>query len=73
MKTIIKQKRTISNKENLILLYSEKNKLSMFDFTNKELTFIKQEQKNKSEIIELNQYERYIYLFSHNFIIAFIY
>ena len=64
MKTLIKQKRTISNKENLILLYSQKNKLSMFDFTNKELTFIKQEQKNKSEIIELNQYERYIYLVS---------
>ena len=61
MKTLIKQKRTISNKENLILLCSSNNKLSNYNFTNKELAFIKKEQKNKSEIIELNQYERYVF------------
>ena len=64
MKTLIKQKRTISNKENLILLCSSNNKLSKYNFTNKELAFIKKEQKNKSEIIELNQYERYVFLVS---------
>ena len=64
MKTLIKQKRTISNKENLILLCNSNNKLSKYNFTNKELAFIKKEQKNKSEIIELNQYERYVFLVS---------
>tara|TARA_E500000331_G_scaffold342098_2_gene375305 strand:+ start:481 stop:1902 length:1422 start_codon:yes stop_codon:yes gene_type:complete len=58
MKTLIKKKTTISAKDNLILLCENKNKLSAFNFSKKELAFIKKQQQAKKEIIELNQYER---------------
>jgi leucyl aminopeptidase len=58
MKTLIKKKTTISTKDNLILLCDNKNKLSAFNFSKKELAFIKKQQQAKKEIIELNQYER---------------
>ena len=58
MKTLIKKKTTISTKDNLIFLCGNKSKLSAFNFSKKELTFIKKQQKAKNEIIELNQYER---------------
>lgn len=58
MKTLIKKKTTISTKDNLILLCGNKRKLSAFSFSKKELAFIKKQQQEKKQIIELNQYER---------------
>jgi len=60
MKTLIKKKTTISDKDNLILLCDKKSKLSDFNFSKQELNFIKQEQKEKKEIVAINQYERKI-------------
>ena len=60
MKTLIKKKTTISDKDNLILLCDKKSKLSDFNFSKQELNFIKQEQKEKKEIVTINQYERKI-------------
>ena len=62
MKTLLKKKTTISNKENLILLCNKKSKLSDFKLSKKELIYIKNEQNNKKEIIEINQYERYVFI-----------
>ncbi len=58
MKTLIKKKTTISNKDNLILLCDKKSELKSFGFSKSELNFIKKEQKDKKEIISINQYER---------------
>ena len=60
MKTLIKKKTTISDKDNLILLCDKKSRLSDFNFSKQELNFIKQEQKEKKEIVTINQYERKI-------------
>ncbi len=62
MKTLIKKKTTISNKDNLILLCNKKNKLSDFRLSRKELDYIKSEWKYKKEIVVINQYERYIFI-----------
>mgnify|MGYP001240669753 CR=1 FL=1 len=62
MKTLIKKKTTISNKDNLILLCNLKSKLSEFNLSKVELNYIKTEKESKKEIIEINQYERYIFL-----------
>lgn len=62
MKTLIKKKTTISNKDNLILLCDLKSKLSEFNLSKVELNYIKTEKESKKEIIEINQYERYIFL-----------
>ena len=51
MKTLIKKKTTISNKDNLILLCNKKNKLSDFRLSRKELDYIKSEWKYKKEIV----------------------
>ena len=62
MKTLLKKKTTISNKENLILLCNKKSTLSDFNLSKKELEYVKKEEKNKKEIIEINQYERVVFI-----------
>ena len=62
MKTLLKKKTTISNKENLILLCNKKSALSNFKLSQKELDYVKREMKNKKEIIELNQYKRSVFI-----------
>jgi len=62
MKTLIKKKTTISDKDNLILLYDKKSKLSDFNLSKQELDYIKLEWKDKKEIVAINQYGRHIFL-----------
>lgn len=59
MKTIIKKKTTINKKDNLILLCKEHSNLSKYNLSTKEQDFI---QKEKREIIKINQYDRYIFI-----------
>ena len=61
MKTLIKKKRTISDSDNLVLLFSKSDNLSDFNFTEKELGFINLKYTN-NEIVEINQYQRKIFL-----------
>ena len=60
MKTLIKNKNTISNKDNLIILVNKNTNLSSFDFNQNEKKYIKDQQKNNQEIIVLNHYLRKI-------------
>ncbi len=62
MKTIIKKKTTISDKDNLILLCDKKSKLSDFNLSKQELDYIKLEWEDKKEIVAINQYGRHIFL-----------
>ena len=62
MKTLIKKKTTISDKDNLILLCDKKSKLSEFNLSKQELDYIKKEQKDNKEIVAINQYGRHIFL-----------
>ena len=59
MKTLIKKKTTISDKDNLILLCESKDNLSGFNLTKQELNYIKKEDK---EIVTINQYQRYVFV-----------
>ena len=59
MKTLIKKKTTISNKDNLILLCDSKSNLSEFNLTEQELNYIKKEAK---EIVVINQYSRHLFV-----------
>lgn len=59
MKTLIKKKTTISENDNLIILCNAKSDLTRFMLTKKELSYIK---KAKTEIIEINQYKRWIFI-----------
>ena len=61
MKTIIKKKTTISDKDNLILLCDKKSKLSSFDLSKSELDFIKKQWSDKKEIVAINQYTRLVF------------
>ena len=47
MKTLIKKKTTISDKDNLILLCDKKSNLSDFKLSKHEIGYIKKEQKDK--------------------------
>jgi len=60
MKTIIKNKNTISKQDNYIILANKNNKLSSIDLNQNEKKYIKDQQKNNHEIIVLNQYLRKI-------------
>ena len=60
MKTLIKNKNTISNKDNLIILVNKNTNLSSFDLNQNEKKYIKDQQKNNQEIIVLNHYLRKI-------------
>ena len=60
MKTLIKKKTRISDKDNLILLCDTKSKLSDFNLSKQELGYIKKEQKDKKEIVTINHYGRHI-------------
>ena len=62
MKIRIKKKTTISDKDNLILLCDTKSKLSDFNLSKQELGYIKKEQKDKKEIVAINQYGRHIFI-----------
>ena len=62
MKTLIKKKTTISDKDNLILLCDTKSKLSDFHLSKQELDYIKKEQKDNKEIVAINQYGRHIFI-----------
>ena len=62
MKTLIKKKTTITDKDNLILLCDKKSNLKSFDFSKSELEFIKKEQKDKKEIVAVNQYNRLVFV-----------
>jgi leucyl aminopeptidase len=62
MKTLIKKKTTISDTNNLIILYNTNINLSDFKITKQELHYIKKEQQKEKEIIAINQYTRHIFL-----------
>ena len=62
MKTLIKKKTTISDKDNLILICDKNSNLKRFDFSKSELSFIVKQQKDKKEIININQYNRMIFV-----------
>ena len=62
MKMLIKRKTTISKKDNLILVCNSNSKLSKFNLSKEELSYIKKEQKNNQEIIPINQYYRYVFI-----------
>ena len=62
MKTLIKKKTTISDKDNLILICDKKSNLKRFDFSKSELSFIVKQQKDKKEIVVINQYNRMIFV-----------
>ena len=66
MKTLIKKKTTISDQDNLILLCDLKSKLSDFPLSKQELDYIKKEQKDKKEIVAINQYGRHIFVILPN-------
>ena len=62
MKTLLKKKTTISEKDNLIILCHSNTDLSLKFLSMPELEFIKQEQKKHKEIVEINQYKRLIFI-----------
>ena len=62
MKTLLKKKTTISEKDNLIILCNSNTDLSLKFLSMPELEFIKQEQKKHKEIVEINQYKRLIFI-----------
>ncbi len=62
MKTIIKKKQAFSDQDNLILFCDKKSKLSSFDLSRSELTFIKKQWSDKKEIVAINQYTRLIFV-----------
>ena len=62
MKTLIKKKTTISDKDNLIILCNATSKLSDFKITKEELNYIKKEQQKGKEIIAINQYIRQVFV-----------
>ena len=60
MKTIIKNKNTITEKDHVIILSDKKTKISSISLNSQEKKFIKEQQKENKEIIILNQYIRKI-------------
>ena len=62
MKTILKKKRSFSEKDNLILLTNKTQNFSELNFSEKEIKHIKKELKNEKEIITINQYDRFVSL-----------
>ena len=60
MKTIIKNKNTISEKDNIIILSNKKSKLTNFNLSSDEIKYVIKQQKSNKEIIVLNQYTRKI-------------
>ena len=62
MKTYIKKKTTITKNDNLILLCNSNTKLSDYIFSKAELDYIVKKQKNNTEIIEINQYTRKVFI-----------
>ena len=62
MKTLIKKKTTISDKDNLILLCDKESRFSDFSLSKQELDYIKLAWKDKKEIVSINQYGRHIFL-----------
>ena len=60
MKTILKKKKSFSEKDNLILLTNKKQNFSKLNFSEKEIKHIKKELKNEKEIITINQYDRFV-------------
>ena len=58
MNTIIKNKNTISEKDSIIILSNKKTKISNIELSKDEIKYILDQQKNKQEIITLNQYSR---------------
>ena len=64
MKTIIKKKITISEKDNLIILTNKISNLSDFNLSDSEISHIKKEIKEEKEIITINQYSRIVTIVS---------
>ena len=64
MKTIIKKKITISEKDNLIILTNKISNLSDFNLSDSEISHIKKEIKDEKEIITINQYSRIVTIVS---------
>ena len=73
MKTLIKNKNTISKKDNLIILANKNTNLSSFDLNQNEKKYIKDQQKNNQEIIVLNHYLRKIMIVNLRILIAKIF
>ena len=64
MKTIIKKKITISEKDNLIILTNKISNISDFNLSDSEISHIKKEIKDDKEIITINQYSRIVTIVS---------
>ncbi len=62
MKTHIKKKTRISNKDNLVLLYSNKYDLSEFNLSIQEKNYISKKLKENKKIIVINQYSRFLFI-----------
>ena len=58
MKTFIKNKNTISEKDNLLILAKNTDNLSNLNLQKKEINYIKDQLKKDVEIITVNQYTR---------------
>ena len=61
MKTHIKKKTRISNKDNLVLLYSNKYDLSEFNLSIQENKYISKKLKENKKIVVINQYSRFLF------------
>ena len=62
MKTHIKKKTRISNKDNLVLLYSNKYDLSEFNLSIQENNYISKKLKENKKIVVINQYSRFVFI-----------
>lgn len=62
MKTYIKRKTTISEKDNLIVVCNKKTNLKSYSLSKQEEKFIKSELKNTKEIVKINQYNRLLFI-----------
>ena len=62
MKTHIKKKTRISNKDNLVLLYSNKYDLSEFNLSIQENNYISKKLKENKKIVVINQYSRFLFI-----------
>jgi len=58
---ILTKSKKITKKTNLILLSDEKTSFKDFNLSDEEEKFVKKSHKEENNIIEINQYDRYVY------------
>ena len=62
MNTILKKKDTILDNDNIILLCEKKKDFLNYNFSKKELNYIKKEWDIDKKIIKINQYNRFVFI-----------